>query len=62
MTPPAVGSQVTMIDKAGFISSTTTYGYYGIVVASSDRFQKKGAAMRNITIENITLIEDQGNH
>ena len=56
MTPPTVGSAVTVVDGAGLITSGKTT-YSGRVIASGERFSRKGAAMRNITVERLTLVD-----
>lgn len=60
MLPPQVGDTVYVKDTAGLITGTTTKNNYsGIVVSSGERFSKKSAAMRNITVENLALVDSQ---
>lgn len=56
MTPPRVGTTVTMKDAGGLVSGSVA-NYTARVVASGNRFSRKGAAMRNITVERLTLID-----
>lgn len=61
-TAPTVGSSVVIKDGAVLISGTpgTTYHTYTAkVVSSGERFTRKGAAMRNITVESLSLIDSQ---
>ena len=64
MTPPQVGDSVTVKDGACLIGGTasgsaTAIKYTAVVVASGERFSRKGAAMRNITVENLALVDSQ---
>lgn len=56
MTAPTVGSSVTIIDGANLLGGGRV-GYSAKVVASGEKFSRKGAAMRNITAEKLTLID-----
>ena len=62
-TPPKIGMSVTIQDAANLIGTTpsagTYYKYLAIVVSSGERFTRKGAAMRNITVENLSLVDSQ---
>jgi hypothetical protein len=57
MTPPTVGGVVTVVDGANLLGG----GRIGIasckVISSGERFSRKGAAMRNITVEKLTLVD-----
>ena len=57
MTPPTVGSVVTVVDGANLLGT----GRIGIancrVISSGERFSRKGAAMRNISVEKLTLVD-----
>ena len=64
MTPPQVADTVTIKDGACLIggvasSSATAIKYSAVVVASGERFTRKGVAMRNITVENLALVDSQ---
>lgn len=59
MTPPQVGDIMSILDGAGLISgsSSTKSAYNTTVVSSGERFTKKGAAMRNLSVERLTLVD-----
>lgn len=64
MSPPQVGDSVTIKDGACLIGgvasgSASAVKYAATVVSSGERFTRKGAAMRNFTVENLALIESQ---
>ena len=56
MTPPMVGDTVSILDGAGLITGGRL-AYNAIVIASGGRFSRKGAAMRNISVERLTLVD-----
>ena len=56
MTPPTVGNTVSIVDGAGLIS-TGKAAYTAVVIASGGRFSRKGAAMRNLSVERLTLVD-----
>ena len=56
MTPPAVGGTISIIDGANLLGGGRV-SYACHVVASGEKFTRKGAAMRNITAEKLTLID-----
>jgi hypothetical protein len=56
MTVPAVGNTVGIIDGANLLGGGLV-SYNCKVVASGERFTKKGVAMRNITAEKLTLVD-----
>ena len=61
-TPPKVGSTVVIKDGAVLIAGTAGTAYHtytATVVNSGERFTRKGAAMRNITVESLALIDNQ---
>jgi len=55
--PPAVGNTVSVIDGAGLIGGGHGTSYTARVISSGERFSRKGAAMRNITVERLTLVD-----
>lgn len=56
MTAPTVGTTITIKDGAGLLGAIGT-AYTAHIVASGERFTRKGAAMRNITAEKLTLVD-----
>ena len=56
MTPPRVGLTISIKDQAGLINGSVA-NYTARVIASGERFSRKGAAMRNITAESLTLVD-----
>ena len=56
MTPPIVGGTVSIKDGAGLLGTVGT-AYTAHVVNSGERFTRKGAAMRNLTVEKLTLVD-----
>lgn len=56
MTPPTVGATVSVVDGAGLITSGKL-AYTCRVIASGGRFSRKGAAMRNLSVERLTLVD-----
>lgn len=64
MSPPQVGDNVSIKDGACLIvgtssGSASTIIYTAKVISSGERFTRKGAAMRNITVENLALVDSQ---
>jgi hypothetical protein len=57
MTPPIVGSTASILDGANLLGGGRVTIASCRVVASGERFSKKGAAMRNITVEKLTLVD-----
>ena len=59
MTPPTVGTSVSVLDGAGLISGSASSkgSYTAKVISSGEKFTRKGAAMRNITVEKLTLVD-----
>lgn len=59
MLPPQVGDTVSVLDGANLIGGTANAmtQYSAKVVSSGERFSRKGAAMRNITVERLTLVD-----
>ena len=57
MTAPRVGTTVSMKDQANLLNGGSGTNYTARVVNSGERFSRKGAAMRNITVEKLTLID-----
>lgn len=57
MTAPAVGNTVGIRDGAGLIG-TIGLVYKAVIVSSGERFTRKGAAMRNLTVESLTLVDN----
>ena len=55
--PPTVGNTVSVIDGAGLIAGGHATSYTARVISSGERFSRKGAAMRNITVEKLTLVD-----
>lgn len=56
MTPPVVGTTITIIDGANLFGNGRV-GHSAHVVSSGEKFTRKGAAMRNITAEWLTLVD-----
>ena len=56
MTPPTVGGTVSIIDGANLIGGGRI-AYTCHIVASGEKFTRKGVAMRNITAERLTLVD-----
>lgn len=56
MTVPGVGSVIGIIDGANFLGGGKV-AYNCHVVASGEKFTRKGVAMRNITAEKLTLVD-----
>lgn len=65
MAPPTVGDSINVKDGACLIGGVASNGavnsvtYDAVVVSSGERFTRKGVAMRNITVENLALVESQ---
>jgi len=57
MTPPTVGGVVTVVDGANLLGGGRTGISNCRVISSGERFSRKGAAMRNITVEKLTLVD-----
>lgn len=59
MAPPQVGDEVSIKDSAALLSgvAATRANYTATVVSSGERFTRKGVAMRNVTVEYLTLID-----
>ena len=57
MAPPRVGQKVLVVDGAGLITNSRLGSYSATVVASGGRFSRKGAAMRNLSVERLTLVD-----
>ena len=56
MNPPKVGYTIGIRDGAGLIGTVGT-AYTAKIIASGEKFTRKGAAMRNITVEKLTLVD-----
>ena len=56
MTPPIVGNVVGIVDGANLIGGGRI-AYNAHVVASGEKFTRKGVAMRNISCERLTLVD-----
>ena len=59
MTAPKVGNTVNIRDGGALIDNTVGAVYTAVIVSSGERFTRKGAAMRNLTVENLLLVDDQ---
>jgi hypothetical protein len=56
MTAPRVGTTVGIIDGADLFNAGRV-SYTCKVISSGEKFTRKGAAMRNITAEKLTLVD-----
>ena len=61
MTPPTVGTLVSIVDSGLCIQGNTNRAnaYQMNVLQVSQRFVRKGAAMRTLEVENLTLVDNQ---
>ena len=61
MTPPQIGQTLVLNDSGLCIpgNSVRTNSYQMVVLNSSVRFVRKGAEMRTLEVENLTLVDSQ---
>jgi len=59
MTPPTVGSTAVILDGARLISNTAGGATVTNcrVIASGEKFTRKGVAVRNISVEKLALVD-----
>ncbi len=58
MASPIIGNTVGIKDGAGLIGAIGLT-YKAVIIANGERFTRKGAAMRNLTVESLLLVDGQ---